>query len=117
MALFFLWYLFFSKLFYFQHQNCLEIFFHISRSTNDPDISVELYPEEYCKIFDIAGKPTCAETSIIELWARKGFNSSETETEIYSLTKEDILADINSKNFSEVFMYNKDFTTMLGMYF
>ena len=96
--------------------NWVWIFVLISRST-DSDISVELYPEEYCKIFDIAGKPTCAETSIIELWAPKGFNSSETESKIYSLTEEDILMDINSKNLSEVFMYNKDFTTMLGMYY
>ena len=61
------------------------------------------------------GKLTCSESSIIELWAnRDGFNHPETEIKIQSLTQEQILDDINNKNYSELFLEEKDFTAMLG---
>ena len=61
------------------------------------------------------GKSTCSESSIIELWAnRDGFNNPEIEIKIQSLTQEQILDDINNKNYSELFLEEKDFTAMLG---
>ena len=60
------------------------------------------------------GKLTCSESSIIELWAKDGFNNPETEIKIKSLTQEQILDDINNKNYSELFLEEKDFTAMLG---
>ena len=61
------------------------------------------------------GKSTCSESSIIELWAnRDGVYNQETEIKIQSLTQEQILDDINNKNYSELFLEEKDFTAMLG---
>ena len=87
---------------------------NIFRSPAEFDISVDLYPEEYCKIITEFGKSVCSETSIIELWATDSFDDPETEATINSLTQEQIFDDINKKNFSEVYFEEKDFTTMLG---
>ena len=89
-----------------------KLLFWSNRSENDP--SIELYPEKYCKIVDEVTEPTCLETSILEIWARNGFNSPEAEETISALTSQDILDGINTKNFSEVFLYNKNFHSMLG---
>ena len=58
--------------------------------------------------------PTCLETSIVELWASDGFNSTQTEMAIFNLTQKSILDAVNTKNYSEVFLYDKDFSSMLG---
>jgi hypothetical protein len=78
------------------------------------DVSVDLYPDEYCKIITELGKSVCSETSIIELWATDSFDDPETEATINSLTQEQIFDGINNKNFSEVYFEEKDFTPMLG---
>ena len=54
---------------------------------------------------------TCLDNSIIELWAKDGFNSGKAKIPD---TEQKIIDDINEKKFSEVFLHNKDFPEMLG---
>ena len=78
--------------------------------------SVAYYPRIYCKIVKKISSPTCLETSIVELWASDGYNSTQTEMAIFDLTQKSILEAINTKNSSGIFLYDKDFTSMLGKF-
>ena len=79
------------------------------------DPSIEFYPKKYCDIVKDVTQPTCLETSILELWATDGnFTNQKTKDKIASATKQDILDIINTKKFSEIFLFDKDFTALLG---
>ena len=49
--------------------------------------SVAYYPRIYCKIVKKISSPTCLETSIVELWASDGYNSTQTEMAVFNLTQ------------------------------
>ena len=79
------------------------------------DPSIEFYPKKYCDIVKDVTQPTCLETSIAELWAKDGnFTNQKTKDKIANATKQDILDIINTKKFSEIFLFEKDFTALLG---
>ena len=79
------------------------------------DPSIEFYPKKYCDIVKDVTQPTCLETSIAELWAKDGnFTNQKTKDKIANATKQDILDIINTKKFSEIFLFDKDFTALLG---
>ena len=73
-------------------------------------INQKFYPEPYCSLVDTA--PTvCYEESILELWAKDGDLDRDA---IFSLSQEDIINTINTKNMSEVLLREKNFTSLLG---
>ena len=90
------------------------LYSHIFRLKSNVEPSVAYYPRIYCKIVKKISLPTCLETSIVELWASDEFNSTQTEMAIFNLTQKSILDAVNTKNYSEVFKYDKDFSSMLG---
>lgn len=81
-------------------------------SGDDP--SVKLYPEDYCEIVKAVTKPTCYESSLIELWAHDGYLGQRTQSTVNALTVEQILEDINNETFSQIFLNTQNFTAMLG---
>ena len=78
------------------------------------DFSVtNFYPDPYCsRVEDL--KTACFEESILELWANKGTFDWRSDAEIANLSKESIIAKINSGNHSGLFLRDKDFTSMLS---
>lgn len=88
-------------------------------ATNDDMLSIaesfsaSSYPKPYCDIVE-GMEMACFEMSILELWARDGAYTSETDDEIANLTKENILEKINSVNTSGVFLNKRNFTTLLS---
>lgn len=50
----------------------------------------------------------------MELWARDGRLDREAARQIASLTEEEILETVNSRNLSGVFLREKDFSSLLG---
>ena len=73
-----------------------------------------MYPKKYCNIVADSTKPTCFESSIAELWVKDVYSSSESWSAIHNLNQEDIITAINTQNFSEIFLFDKDFTAYLG---
>ena len=60
-------------------------------------------------------EPTCLETSIAELWAQDAnFTSQKTRDFVAKLSKQEIINAINEKEFSEVFLFDKNFEDFLG---
>lgn len=88
------------------------IIMNFNYSLSDP--SVELYPQDYCKIVTEVTTPTCLEMGICELWAKNGYDSQTTLDALKDLTQEDIINAVNDKTFSEIFLFNKDFKAYLG---
>lgn len=78
------------------------------------DYSVgQFYPKPYCeKVSSL--NTECFEESILELWAYKGAFDETADRNIASLTKESILARINAGNYSEFYMIERDFGSMLA---
>ena len=75
---------------------------------------MELYPQDYCEIVTDITNPTCLEMSIAEIWAAQGFSSQQAWDNIHKLTQEDIIEGVNTKTFSEIFLFDKNFTSYLG---
>ena len=73
-------------------------------------MSRKFYPEPYCKFVKSAAT-VCMETSILELWARDGEFHDE---DIESLTDEDVVEMVNTRNKSGLFNIEKDFTNYLS---
>lgn len=51
---------------------------------------------------------------ISELWAKDGYDSQTTLDTFQDITQEDIINAINDNTFSEIFLFNKDFSAYLG---
>ena len=56
----------------------------------------------------------CYEESLLELWANEGDFNDESERKIFNLKYEDIIETINTKNFSGIFMREKNFSSVLS---
>eukprot|EP00092_Neocalanus_flemingeri_P008175 GFUD01008815.1.p1 GENE.GFUD01008815.1~~GFUD01008815.1.p1 ORF type:complete len:989 (+),score=163.46 GFUD01008815.1:223-3189(+) len=78
------------------------------------DYSVgQFYPDPYCdKVSQLTTE--CFQESLLELWAYKGAFDQTADQTIASLTKEGILNKINGDNYSEFYMVERNFTSMLG---
>jgi len=75
--------------------------------------SLDLYPEPYCSI--VVGMPlACFETSILELFGHDGEYDEETERTVESLTDEEVLSAVNTRNTSGIFLLPANFTSYLS---
>ena len=76
-------------------------------------VSQEFYPEPYCSLVQHA--PTvCYEASLLELWADQGGLDTRAEAALRSLTQQQVLDMVNTRNHSGIFMVEKDFKKLLG---
>ena len=76
-------------------------------------VSQEFYPEPYCSLVQHA--PTvCYEASLLELWADQGGLDTRAEVALRSLTQQQVLDMVNTRNHSGIFMVEKDFKKLLG---
>jgi len=78
------------------------------------DYSVgEFYPDQYCeRVSNLTTE--CFEESILELFAHKGAFDETADRTIASLTKKAIISRINAGNYSEFYMIERDFESMLS---
>jgi len=71
------------------------------------------YPKKYCpKVSNLTTE--CFEESLLELWANEGAFDEVADKTIAGLTKKSILERINRGNYSEFFMIERDFQSMLS---
>ena len=71
------------------------------------------YPDPYCsKVTSL--KTECFQESLLELWANKGVFDETSDRTIASLTKKDIIEKLNTGNYSEFYMKEKNFPAMLS---
>lgn len=75
--------------------------------------SLELYPQPYCSV--VEGMPTaCFETSILELFGNDGAYDDSTDRLMASLTDEQVLEAVNTRNTSGIFLLPANFTAYLS---
>jgi len=75
--------------------------------------ATNFYPKDYCpKVNNLTTE--CFEESILELWANKGAFDKTADNTIAGLTKKTILERINKGNYSEFYMVERDFESMLS---
>lgn len=77
------------------------------------EFSNTFYPGLYCDCVEATQK-ACYEQNILELWGDQGSYSDVTEKRIGRLTQQEIIDVINTKNTSQIFMKDFDFTDLLG---
>jgi len=71
------------------------------------------YPDKYCpRVSNLTTE--CFEESLLELWANEGAFDDTADKTIAELTKKDILERINKGNYSEFYMIERDFESMLS---
>jgi len=71
------------------------------------------YPDKYCpRVSNLTTE--CFEESLLELWANEGAFDETADKTIAELTKKDILERINKGNYSEFYMIERDFESMLS---
>jgi len=71
------------------------------------------YPDLYCGCVELAEK-ACYEQNILELWGDQGAYTEVTDSRMRTLTQEEILETINTKNVSGIFMKDFNFIDLLG---
>ena len=95
----------------FNFCNHCNLFFSL-KPFGESDPSVELYPQDYCNIVNEVTKPKCLQNSIAELFAQDEF--SHGQKILANISQQTIIDTINNEEYSQVFLFNKNFTTYLG---